>query len=104
MPLTTPHTNRDLAARYWQTFRDNAAFAGEPARPAMINMRAGQALAEAHMRILKNAMDELRDADLVELLSDVLADSLNEGEIGTDGIAAYYDARAAADAMARRAA
>ena len=99
-----PLTYDALASQHWQEFKHDRFWSGMGAMPSPINTRAGEQLAEKHDRVLAIARFELGASDLVEMIDDLLTGDVDAGEIGHDGAAAYFEARASLAAMQRRAA
>ena len=97
----TPLTKSEY---HWRAFREGCLDNGQRVQPKACNTKAGEALAEKHDRVLAIARFELEDEDLVAVLEETLTESLSLGEIGHDGIAAYWDARACLAAAGRKAA
>jgi len=89
---------------HWRAFREGCLDNGERVQPNACNTKAGEELAAKHDRILAIARFELEDDELVAVLEESLTESLDVGDIGHDGIAAYWDARACLEAAQRRAA
>ena len=99
-----PLTHDDLAAKHWNEYKLDAFWSGYNPAPAECNMRAGEQLAERHDRILAIARFELGSSDLVDMIDEMLTDSVDASTIGHDGAAAYFEARASLAALVRRAA
>jgi hypothetical protein len=87
-----PHTHADRAAEARRQMADDAAFSGWPARVDPINEKAGWEIAARHNRLLLMVCLEA-GSGVAERLEEDLEESLCAGDIGLDGIAAYWDAR-----------